>query len=368
MGDFSYEFPVSIQTPSSLLENGKIFVFSSKKGYVFGESNRYFGFVNLNFEEDTLPKGEYVYNAYSGSLFIDGTELRGATDDDLALHTSSYGSNQIIGGDDKPLNDYIKEKYGDGCKFDCSATLKCEANTQLELSTYIDIKNDYVLSEPNCTLTACYHVFKYLATNKKKLFTMDISEGTPYKPLFEEEGAYLNFALKADQGYAIRDGVERFYGGNNVTKEIKNRNGLYRSIRKASFATKSSWYSSNGMDIWQSSQLAERVANEYGVKGFNAWEDMHYNTYVGTQAFKDNFEKKSNPIIFATSTGVYGSHQIAVFGYRFYRIDNKVLWFNVTEWKCILDVFDGWSKDKRYFDITDYNGNIGGFVIYGYDE
>ncbi len=25
-----------------------------------------------------------------------------------------------------------------------------------------------------------------------------------------------------------------------------------------------------------------------------------------------------------------------------------------------------WSKEKHYFDITNYNGNIGAFVIYGY--
>lgn len=97
-------------------------------------------------------------------------------------------------------------------------------------------------------------------------------------------------------------------------------------------------------------------------------EEINYNRYVGTEDFKNNFDVRSTPIIFATSTGVYGSHQIAVFGYRFYKLEKKVLFFNVTEWKCILDVLDGWSASRRYFDITDYNGNIGAFLIWNYAE
>lgn len=201
-------------------------------------------------------------------------------------------------------------------------------------------------------------------------FPSTLLEASPYILPSEEPKMYGYYLQKLSEGYAIRDGISRDFNGQSLFNKVEKRSNLYRSLRKASFETKSDWYSATitGLDIWQSSQMAERVANEYGIKGFNSWEDTHYNSYVGTQAFKDNFDKNSNPIIFATSTGVYGSHQIAVFGYRFYRLNKKVLWFDVTEWKCILDVLDGWSADRRYFDITDYNANIGAFLNYGYDE
>ena len=169
--------------------------------------------------------------------------------------------------------------------------------------------------------------------------------------------------------YIFRDGVERKYGEDYSALPVKNRTDLYRQVRSASFQTKTTWYSENpgGLDIWQTSQMAERVANVYDIQGFDSWEEINYNRYVGTEDFKNNFDVRSTPIIFATSTGVYGSHQIAVFGYRFYKLEKKVLFFNVTEWKCILDVLDGWSASRRYFDITDYNGNVA-FLIWNSAE
>ena len=115
--------------------------------------------------------------------------------------------------------------------------------------------------------------------------------------------------------YKFRDGVERKYGEDYSALPVKNRTDLYRQVRSASFQTKTTWYSGNpgGLDIWQTSQMAERVANVYDIQGFDSWEEINYNRYVGTEDFKNNFDVRSTPIIFATSTGVYGSHQIAVF-------------------------------------------------------
>lgn len=156
-------------------------------------------------------------------------------------------------------------------------------------------------------------------------FPSTLLEASPYILPSEEPKMYGYYLQKLSEGYAIRDGISRDFNGQSLFNKVEKRSNLYRSLRKTSFETKSDWYSATitGLDIWQSSQMAERVANEYGIKGFNSWEDTHYNSYVGTQAFKDNFDKNSNPIIFATSTGVYGSHQIAVFGYRFYRLNKK---------------------------------------------
>lgn len=371
IGEFSYSLSVRFDTPSSTSKNGRLFVFSSNMGYVFGESNDFYGSVHLNNDLDLRSMSECTYNAYSGSLVNNGMELSTACLDDVDDSLSPNSSNQIIGDKDKPLDAYIKEKYGDNCKFDCSATLKYQGTTQYELSNYMKAAGDKTfMSEPNCFFAASYHVFEYLAQSKPTIFPRSLLEDSPYILASEEPEMYGYYLQRVNDGYAIRDGISRVYNGDTLFDEIKNRSNLYRSLRKASFETKSDWYSAKitGLDIWQSSQMAERFANEYGIEGFNSWEDTRYNSYVGTQAFKDNFEKNSNPIIFATSTGVYGSHQIAVFGYRFYKLSKKVLWFDVTEWKCILDVLDGWSADRRYFDITDYNGNIGAFVNYGYDE
>ena len=372
IGVFVGEYPFSVKTPSGDLE-GSLFLFSSGKGCVVGGSNQCYGSVSL-LQADLSHDSSLTFNAYSGDLIEDG-ELLAQKSELPARGIVPNGGAELYGSaaDPRPLSKYIEEKYGRDCKLDCWTSLDYRGTTQQDFGNYLEERNGYwANAEPNCTLTACYNVFDYLAGAKPSIFPSAMKKTSPYDIRFEESAMYSYFLTMSVQKklYKFRDGVERKYGEDYSALPVKNRTDLYRQVRSASFQTKTTWYSENpgGLDIWQTSQMAERVANVYDIQGFDSWEEINYNRYVGTEDFKNNFDVRSTPIIFATSTGVYGSHQIAVFGYRFYKLEKKVLFFNVTEWKCILDVLDGWSASRRYFDITDYNGNIGAFLIWNYAE
>lgn len=237
-----------------------------------GGSNQCYGSVSL-LQADLSHDSSLTFNAYSGDLIEDG-ELLAQKSELPARGIVPNGGAELYGSaaDPRPLSKYIEEKYGRDCKLDCWTSLDYRGTTQQDFGNYLEERNGYwANAEPNCTLTACYNVFDYLAGAKPSIFPSAMKKTSPYDIRFEESAMYSYFLTMSVQKklYKFRDGVERKYGEDYSALPVKNRTDLYRQVRSASFQTKTTWYSENpgGLDIWQTSQMAERVANVYDIQG-----------------------------------------------------------------------------------------------------
>lgn len=112
--------------------------------------------------------------------------------------------------------------------------------------------------------------------------------------------------------------------------------------------------------------MMESVAHNYGLSSFYASMDTNFNAYVGTQDFKQ-FLNDDKPLLFTSAGSTYGNHAMVVSGYKYYKRTVKVLFWDKIEWATFLEIGDGQSYARRYFDITRYyweNCGEGTFIKY----
>lgn len=62
------------------------------------------------------------------------------------------------------------------------------------------------------------------------------------------------------------------------------------------------------------------------------------------------------PLLWSTSSGTYGSHTMAVCGYKYYSKTSGWWIFKVTSYKLFYELRDGHSTDPRFYDILGHVG------------
>lgn len=122
----------------------------------------------------------------------------------------------------------------------------------------------------------------------------------------------------------------------------------------------------DGLSTENTLRMINGVMADYGCS-IRATKESNYNAYTGTEAFKKYF-RNGKTAVFDSDGGSYGQHIIAVNGYRHYKREQQFLWWSYTEWRTFLEVADGHSARKRYFDITRYyqEMNTGAFLNFSF--
>ena len=133
------------------------------------------------------------------------------------------------------------------------------------------------------------------------------------------------------------------------TKEFPR---LWADIRKY---CNDKWGKINSGMLIETSEIIEVIANKYG---YNIDAKEHYdwaNYYSSGCKEIDN----GKPLLWSTSTGTYGSHTMAVCGYKTF--EKKTGWwiFQSVDTKVFYELRDGHSPSARYYDMSGHIGFAG---------
>lgn len=315
-----------------------------------------------------IDSEKYFYSSVTGYFYLSGGNYLSVSDNNNTDESFIYdninakhydGQEETAKGCGKIENTdkYIKSRYGSGWKLDRNISLEMRGYTQYELSCYIEnrIQNEchYTYSEGNCWVVSAYNVLQYLADTKWNNSNIPKSKTTiNYNPAISEPNIYLNYFdskgnNKSNKLY-YNDNKEYIhqYTLNNTMIFPK----LYCDIRK--FVNDKYKQINNGGSIFQTSTIIESIAKQYNIN-VNAKEHVFWGYYLETGTKQID---KGIPLLWSTSNDTYGSHTMAVCGYK--RYSKKVGWwiFKVTQYKLFYELRDGHTSDPRFYDMTGHLG------------
>lgn len=137
-----------------------------------------------------------------------------------------------------------------------------------------------------------------------------------------------------------------YYYNAGYTKIDDNYIDIYREVEKV--AKKYGYTASKGTFPTKINNIVEDVLKGYGYskskcKGVYVW-------YFGTHIKNEIDDKK--PVIMNIARGYYGNHTVTVCGYAVYKRTKKTLGIKITKTYRMIQVYDGWSSDKKYIDYS----------------
>lgn len=261
-------------------------------------------------------------------------------------------------------DDYIYSKYGSGWKLGLNNTLDMDGFIQPELSCYTTNKHidDSIhgLSEGNCWMVSAYNVLQYMQKHKwtkmpsahdKVDFIPRNDERRTYLTYFDENGNNKSKKLY------YKDGSFASYKY-TLSNEIFKFPKLYTEVRK--FVSER-YARVDGGSIFRTSKIIENIAYKYGYN-VNAKEHIFWGLYADKGVKKID---SGYPLLWSTSSGTYGSHTMAVCGYKYYYKTCGWWIFKYTKFKLFYELRDGHSENARYYDIS---GHIGFSAIISLEE
>lgn len=340
-------------------ESATLYDLNGDEGFfVLGNDYKIFDFqpnVALN---SNLSGEELVFNPINRTFSTSNNERVSITDElSKPAQPVSNGNDDIFEDhgcgriEEKWLERYLEEKFPNG-ELEEEYSLPITRRSQIDLSVYVKEWTDeegtkWIQGEGNCWLCATYTVFDYLVNDSsyrnyafRKFPKRSLK--TVYYPQSQEPSTY-NWVTENRDDYDARGKI----GG---TLEPKTFDNLYISFRQRGIDLKTD-SPMTGLSTDNNVTLINDVAHVYGLNNFKAEKDIFYNSYVGSEDFK-NFIKADKPLIFISNGGTYGNHVMAVSGYKHYKRTVKVLFWDKIEWATFLQIGDGWTTDVTYFDIT----------------
>ena len=244
------------------------------------------------------------------------------------------------------LDDYVKDRYGSKYKKHKSKSVTSDlGETQFPLSVYVKDDGKYLYSEGNCGLVSVYNHLLYFY-NKRSYNRLPATNIRKYNPSTSEPNLYRK--KKADGNYIIYDTEDIGY-----QKEFSQ---LYIDARLEAYRINGG---PEGLTVWESRDILNNIMSLYDYsRRFKIVEI--WSTSTVTSRINDG-----EALLWSTLTGAYGSHTMFVSGYNIYVKETKILLFTVKTYKDFLEIRDGWSSSKRYFDFNGLNNGtlLGAFVV-----
>lgn len=84
-------------------------------------------------------------------------------------------------------------------------------------------------------------------------------------------------------------------------------------------------------------------------------------SYIYVWSFNDQVKKEINadrPVIMNILRGYYGNHKVTVCGYAIYKRTKSYLGIKITKTYDMVQVYDGWSTNKKYIDYSAFAYNL----------
>lgn len=319
------------------------YYFSTVGGYYYLQNDKY-----VSIKEDNNAAENFIYDNIATKHY-DGQEA------------NQKGCGKIIDTDK-----YVKSKYGSGWKLDRNKSLPMKGYAQWDLSCYRkhiiekDALSSYTSSEGSCWVISAYNVLQYMADNHWKdmphqtdmvTYTSSKDEPNIYSKYFDSKGNNKSKLLYYNNK---KSSVHEYFLVGNTRRFPK----LYTTVRKH---VDSKYKQVNdGGSIYNTSEIIEYTAKYYNHK-VNAKKHVSWGLYAdkGTKKLDNNY-----PLLWSTSSGTYGSHTMAVCGYKYYSKTSGWWIFKVTSYKLFYELRDGHSTDPRFYDIS---GHVGFSAIISLD-
>lgn len=252
---------------------------------------------------------------------------------------------------------YVQDKYGNGWSLGNNYSFSMVGFDMDYLSCYSEnsIVNNSVHNnggEGNCWIVSAYHVLQWLADSNRFTRMPSSLSYLLYYPNSREPAIYSRYFDK--QGNNLSPKLYYNNGNNFVYKyELKNLSfyfpNLYARVRNH---VNSQYGRVNSGSIWNSSEIIESVAGNYGYN-VDAVEHVFWGAYANraTSKLDDDI-----PLLWSTLSGTYGSHTMAVCGYKYYEKETGWWIFKHKEYKLFYELRDGWWTAPRYYDVSGHCG------------
>lgn len=326
-----YDITTSGENPYLELECDKYYYYTSV-GYCYSKEKEIF---SINSENNTTI-----------DFFNENVEEQ--------RHYDGQDTNVTGCGNIENTDAYVMDKYGSGYTIYRSNSLNMTGYLQSNLSCYTEhsVKNNilYDISEGNCWMVSAYNVLQYMQENywgRMPSNTGDIS----YDPKVLEPNLYYRYFDS---------------NGNNKTKLLTYNNGnssihkyelnskryiseLYSEIRQFANAE---YKTTDGKSIFATNNIIRTMASRYNYRAITK-------TYVNWGANADYVTTKIDenlPFLWSTSNDTYGSHTMAVCGYKYYVRTKKFLFMKHKTYKLFYELRDGHNAGTRYYDISGHVG------------
>lgn len=243
---------------------------------------------------------------------------------------------------------YVNDKYGSGFKLDESNSLKMKGYKQTNLSAYWSYKKDGEdqYSEGNCWMVSAYNVLNFLA---QEYYTdMYKPDETKYDAQNEEPNIYKKHF---DEDRKCKETIKTNDG--KIIDKWKLTNHEFPKLYAEERELVDSLYGKcDGGATWQTNNIIHQMTQKYGYKTYEnstyLWE--FYANQVPSKI------DKNLPCLWSTATGTYGSHSMAVCGYKYYKKITSFWFFKSYKYKLFYELKDGYSEVSRYYDVS---GNFG---------
>lgn len=319
-----------------------------------------------------IASSSYFYsNSYGYYYLMDGDYV---SVNKFANKNNDFESAQLTGshylgqpaeskgcGDIDDPSLYVNDKYGTGWTLEKSKSLNMDGYTQLELSCYLKHKIEKdkatstetvgVYSEGNCWFVSAYNVIRFLQQRRwlsmpsksiKAIYTPSSSEPNLYSKFYDEYG--YNKSKKLYYNNKSSWVYERY-----LSRPTFDFEQLYIDVRQL---LNEKYKKVDGGTINETSAVIERIAKKYGYT-VDAQENTAWAPFI--DSVTQNIDSLV-PFLWSTSCDTYGSHTMAVCGYRYYSRTTGWWIFKSKESKVFYEIRDGWSNSPKYFDISGYAG------------
>lgn len=340
-----YDISIAGESPFLNIESNK-YEYISSKGYYYLQGEKYLSVEPVN--DQTISEFEHTF---------------------YGKHYKGQGSDSVGCGDIINPDAYVQDKYGNGWLLEDHKSLSMTGYSQYNLSCYIEnrIEKDKTtgadtvrqISEGNCWFISAYNVLKYLAGSHLLKMMNASAKVMNYNPAVEEPNLYskyfdangnnktkkLYYDNKTKYVYQHVLRPEKQYSPNY----IYNYDEIYVQIRHLA---DTKFKKVDGGTISESCSVIERIAEKYGYN-IDAVEDFIWGEMINNVVSSIN---NYIPSLWSTSCNTYGSHTMAVCGYRHYTKTTGWWIFQQKETKTFFEIRDGWTTDPRYFDVSDYIG------------
>lgn len=281
--------------------------------------------------------------------------------ENVTLNHGQYkGQEKDASGNGKIVNPmlYVHDKYGDDYFDYNSSSFDMDAYLQTDLSAYFTTENDgQQYSEGNCWIVSAFHILQYMA--KSKFSNMYFNDYVDYDAKQNEPNIYSKHFNSKDES------LEKVKTNSGIVDKWElniNNNGfprLYSIIREYIDGV---YKKCDDGYIWETRDIVKYICNKFG---YTVDISTHYNwNYYADYLVNEILEER--PALWFTLTGTYGSHAMAVCGYRYYRRQRKFWHFTYTTYKLFYELRDGHSLERRWFDASGHDLSLGCLVFFKY--
>lgn len=228
---------------------------------------------------------------------------------------------------------------------------------QYELSAYKTVgKDNGYSSEGNCWIVSAFNVLQYIA--KTKYTNMYFNYKVGYDAKQNEPNIY---SKHFDNDGNCKEKIQKDDGTIVDKWELTNYSfpllyGIIREYVDGKFKKCDDGY------IWETKDIIKYMCTFFG----NSIDiDTHYDWFFFADYIVNEIINE-RPALWFTLYDTYGSHAMAVCGYKYYKRERKFGIFTFSTFKLFYELKDGHSTESRWFDISGFNLNLGCLVFFKY--